>query len=518
MILISAGCFEPQVFLFTIPELQKGISYACYWPECYSNPDSDLSLAHLAETGAGWISLIVGHYQENIGSTEISATESTPTDASLIHAINQAHSLGLKVMLKPHLNLSRDPRHRRGAIGRAFVTESRWSQWFASYRAFIEHYAGLAAAHGVEQFCVGCELQGTTFRTADWRAVVAGVRSRYNGPLTYASTPGVEAAGIRWWDALDFIGIDAYYRTPSLEARPSLNELKDAWKPHLKFLVRLSTKWQKPILFTEIGYLSIEGTASLPADWRLKGKVDLKAQADCYQAVFESVYGKPWFAGMFWWVWGSNLLQGGPNDTGFSPHDKPAEEVLRTWFGGAGPRAPRPVPEPDPNQKTVVYSEGLSPGWEDGSWGAERDFASSDEPYRGRRCVRARLDPSGAVSIRHPGFDSNPYYFLEFYVRSSEETEPLLWAYFDGQDGRALPKVQVNDPRYIAGGRIRSGWWNRVSIPLADMGTDGARLTRFSLQDRSGKGTVVFWVDDIWLLGANWLGQPPQLKKQAAIR
>src|SRR4030042_277436 len=98
-------CSKPQLTVSHPQEKQKGISYACWWPGLYSLPDSDISLAHLAETGANWISLIVTCYQENLESVRISAGESPPADEDLIHAIGQAHSLGLKVMLKPHLDL-----------------------------------------------------------------------------------------------------------------------------------------------------------------------------------------------------------------------------------------------------------------------------------------------------------------------------------------------------------------------------------------------------------------------------
>src|SRR5512136_795658 len=80
------------------PERQKGISYATWTRGLYSSPDSDLSLVHLAETGANWISLIVTCYQNNLSSTQILAAESMSTDADLIHVIKQAHALGLKVM------------------------------------------------------------------------------------------------------------------------------------------------------------------------------------------------------------------------------------------------------------------------------------------------------------------------------------------------------------------------------------------------------------------------------------
>ncbi len=96
---------------------QKGVSYVAWQPEEYSWPDSDLALAELRATGADWISLIVTQYQDNASSTVIAPTASTPTDADLIHAMARAHSLGLRVMLKPHVDLSSDDAHWRGEIG-----------------------------------------------------------------------------------------------------------------------------------------------------------------------------------------------------------------------------------------------------------------------------------------------------------------------------------------------------------------------------------------------------------------
>jgi hypothetical protein len=347
VILVLPGCSRPQVNLAAAQEKQKGISYACWDQGLYSLPDSDLSLAHLKETGADWISLIVTCYQDNLGSTLISANETTPTDEDLIHALGRAHELGLKVMLKPHLDLANDPSHWRGQVGQAFTSATEWSEWFASYQTFIDHYADLAAANSADQFCVGCELEGTTHRAADWRVIVAGIRSRYSGPIIYAGNHSGEEIGMTWWDAVDILGVDAYYPL-SMKNNPTLQELKAAWQPLVSSLASLSAKWQKPLILTEIGYRSIDGAARHPWDWQITGKVDLQEQADCYQAALESVYDEPWFAGIYWWSWSPDPLEGGPDDDGYSPHDKPAEEILRAWFKGSGPQARRPIPEPDP--------------------------------------------------------------------------------------------------------------------------------------------------------------------------
>lgn len=149
---------------------------------------------------------------------------------------------------------------------------------------------------------------------------------------------------------------------------------------------------------------------------------------------------------------------------------------------------------------------------------ADHDLASTDQAHNGRSSLRARLDKWGAVSFGHLPFPSYSYYFLEFTIRSSGETEPLLWAYFHDREGKSLVRAVVNDNRYIEGGRIEPGRWKHVSIPLADLGAARRFLSRFSLQDRSGGGTTTFWVDDLRIVGAKWREERPRPSKQPLIR
>ena len=486
------------------PERQKGMSYAAWAPGVYSAPDSDLSLVHLAETGANWISLIVTCYQNNLSSTRISATAGTPTDADLTHVIQQAHALGLKVMLKPHVDLWNDPAHWRGEIGTAFKSEAEWAIWFSSYRAFILHYADLGSAQGADQFCVGTELEGTSGRAAEWRKIVAEVRAHYGGPLVYAANHSGEEIGISWWDAMDIIGIDAYYALAS-KNDPSLLELKAAWKPHVAAIATLAATWQKPVILTEIGYRSLDRAASHPWDWQVEGQIDLKEQADAYKAAFESVYNQPWFAGVFWWSWSPDPLEGGSEDDGYSPHEKPAEDVLRSWFGAPPRRVSPSAPKSNEFRLMDIYTEGLGSGWVDQSWGGEREFRATDAIRSGAFSLRARLAPWGALSFWHPPFASQPYYWLEFAIRSNPGgSPPQLRAYFYDRAGAVLHMVSINNQRYLSGGTVEPGKWKVVSIPLRDLAASRKMLSRVSLQDSSGRGSSDFWIDDLRLVGARW--------------
>jgi len=335
----------PPPTLAPIDAFKKGITFAAWkgitsFPGLYTRPGADQSLKNLAATGANWIDLVVVISQENISSTTMSRKPPvTATDAELKGMVDLAHSLGLRVMLMPMIVLYNDPSHFAGYIGTAFNNEAQWQDWFASYRETINYYAAFAQNSGVDMFVIGHELGATTSRETDWRRIVQEVRQQFQGPITYsslastASFPHGEEKRITWWDAVDYIGIQAYYKLTT-KNDPTVEELKAAWTTngHIALLEGLSSKFNKPIIFTEIGYVSMDGTNKVPANNNYVPPIDLQEQADCYQAALEALWGKPWLAGMFWWQWRAEPGLGGPNDISFNPYGKPAEDVLKRFY------------------------------------------------------------------------------------------------------------------------------------------------------------------------------------------
>jgi hypothetical protein len=60
----------------------------------------------------------------------------------------------------------------------------------------------------------------------------------------------------------------------------------------------------------------------------------MNAQTNSYQALYSSVWNENWMAGGFLWKWfGNDHEAGGMNDVNFTPQNKPAEEVIRMWYG-----------------------------------------------------------------------------------------------------------------------------------------------------------------------------------------
>ena len=304
----------------------------------YSSVDADRGFEAIAGTEVKWTGIVAMQLVDNIDSTTIyrSSEEGvTPSDAALVHAINKAHSLGLSVMLYPHLDLANDSQHWFGEIGKNFNAQ-QWDNWFASYTQFIVHYADIAAKNGVEQLSVGMELMYTEKQEAHWRELISQVRRRYSGSLIYAENYDTETfatgtSNVRWWDALDYIGIDAYYDLiPEGNIDPTLADMLEAWKPIVKRLEAYSAEWNKPILISELGYRSEMGSTHHPWREAVGNPVDLQEQADAYQAFYESFVNKPWFAGVFWYSHSTSEPDSIENRS-YSPIGKPAGNIVRQY-------------------------------------------------------------------------------------------------------------------------------------------------------------------------------------------
>lgn len=312
---------------------QHGVAFEHAWgrraaSRGYGTLASGDSLSELKNLGVNWVSLTPFGFQRTPADTEIrwGGSRVGETDDRIRAVATQARDRSIRVMLKPHVWLR--PPAWVGMV--APETEEDWAAWFGSYRDFILHYAALARDTGIDALCIGNELKGTTHREREWRDLISEIRGVYGGVLTYGAHAD-EVWTLPFWDALDYIGVSAYF-TLADKPSPTRSEMVAAWKPHLVRLERLSTRWDRPVLFTELGYRSVDFAAQYP--WKYDGTtpVNLRLQADAYRAFFEAVWPQPWFAGVHWWKWLSSLDDGGAHDDDYTPRAKPAEEILRQFY------------------------------------------------------------------------------------------------------------------------------------------------------------------------------------------
>ena len=368
-----------KLFLFcllaTLPlasqalDKQYGITFVDYTYDGYATAKADKELERIAATGVGWTNILANQIMDNIDSTTIyrsSRRGETPSDEALIHAIKKAKSLGLKVMLYPHLDLANDPDHWFGEVGKNFDA-AKWDKWFISYTKFLSHYADIAEQNGVEQISIGMELMYSEKKEAHWRKLIKTLRERYNGTLVYAENYDTEThdtttSNVRWWDALDYIGIDAYYDLiPESNTNPSLEDMLEAWKPIIERLERYSNEWNRPILIPELGYKSATGSTHHPWNYDPSNSVNLKEQENAYKAFYQSFANKPWFAGIFWWSHSAQSEPSSSSNTRYSPIGKPAEEIIKQYLVSEPNPTDPPTDPTDPNAEPPVCDTGLDP-------------------------------------------------------------------------------------------------------------------------------------------------------------
>lgn len=288
-------------------------------------------MQELQQLGAGWVSLMPYAFTQ-MGDTRLRYNLDQQwwgeRSEGIVESVRLAREQGLQVMLKPHV-WAGDGFH--GDI--AFTSEADWQAWEASYSSYILHFARLADSLQLPLFCIGTELKNhTRQRPLYWAQLIDTVRAVYGGKLTYADNWD-SYQGFPHWSQLDFIGIDAYFPLSEQE-QPALNDLAEAWQPHLEQIRQVAAQHQKPVLFTEWGFRSIRGATLEP--WRsdTEGTADNAAQAAAYRAFFKTVWPQPWLAGAFLWKWYPHLPQRRHRlETDYSPQGKPALEVVRKYYG-----------------------------------------------------------------------------------------------------------------------------------------------------------------------------------------
>lgn len=232
----------------------------------------------------------------------------------------------IRVMIKPQIWVWRGK--FTGDI--EMKTEEQWKVLEDSYERFILTFANTAKAVGAHIFCIGTELEKfITSRPIYWKSLIRKIRKIYKGKLTYASNWD-EFKRIDFWNQLDFIGVDAYFPL-SEKKSPSVQDFEKGWEIHKIEIKNIQKKYNKPILFTEYGYRSIDFSGKEP--WnskRVEGEINLEAQANGLKAIYNMFWKEDWFVGGFLWKWfHKHDKVGGINNNRFTPQNKPAEKILQ---------------------------------------------------------------------------------------------------------------------------------------------------------------------------------------------
>src|SRR5579863_1664917 len=309
---VPANAPYPKIFF------QRGVNFTAEWPDRYDSQGARQMLRLLPAYGINAIALVpYGWSSAKPPRVRIGGgPETWESDEGVVELARLAHALGMKVMLKP-------------AVWESYKLDipsaADRAVWFADYGLFLDHYARLAAAIHADVLVVGGEFNHLTQYDADWRRLIARTRQLYPGPLVYAANFGEEFETIRFWDALDYIGLQEYYSLPDdLSAASVVTKVES-----------VQARFAKPVVFTEAGFPASAAPNRQPWDDHGRGSAAPDAQARCYDSILSVFYAQPWFEGVYWWKVGTDG-GGGRQDSSLTPWGKPAMDVVKRWYVSGG--------------------------------------------------------------------------------------------------------------------------------------------------------------------------------------
>ena len=281
----------------TATPFYKGVTVSCQtWGKEWQTPEMAQTLDEIKSLGANSVAI---HPYARIREDGQVAFRVLDDHRHVRMPLDWARQRGMSAMLIPHLAYWGTKFSWRGEI--KFETTAEWDRFFTDYETWIVEMAKLAEAHGAEVFCVGLEYTHAQKFEDRWRRIIAAVRAVYRGKVTYGANWN-EYPGVKFWDALDYIGVLAYFPLSTLR-NPSASDLAAGWEKRAAELGRFSAEQRKQFLFVEIGYNENARAAAEPWSFATGGENAAEIQRRCIESALTLTGKHPWLAGMFFWKW-----------------------------------------------------------------------------------------------------------------------------------------------------------------------------------------------------------------------
>ena len=284
-------------------------------------------LDEIAALGASHVELVIPLYQTDATSTELRLhTRLSPTLETVADTVRQARRAGLEVTLFPIVRLLAP---RTTSEWRGTLAPSDRDAWFASYGAHIGDLASLAALTGATRLVIGSELSTLDGDLPRWKRLVSLLRAVYSGTLVYsANWDHYQDAPL--FELVDEIGIVGYFELRDAKGASDVQALAARWRRIGRQIEFHLARFDKPFVFTELGYRSRAGATAAPWDENPGGTPDLDEQRRGFEA-----FRLAWTAegslrgrldGVYIWNW---YGYGGPGSVGYTPRGKPAAATVK---------------------------------------------------------------------------------------------------------------------------------------------------------------------------------------------
>lgn len=231
----------------------RGIVISCQtWGKEWGTDAMVEALREVKALGANWVQIHPYGSVTREGELRFGRLPEDPAEAPvwLTRPIAEAHRLGLKICITPHVAPWRAGWGWRGAI--SFETEEQWDRFFTDYRRWIQRLARICRE--ADGFVVGSELDQTVVHhESDWRDIIALVRAETDAALSYgANWPDYQR--VPFWDALDVIAISAYFPVVRHQRIPQAAEIDRAWDRIRGEVLAYGRTQHRRVVFMELGY------------------------------------------------------------------------------------------------------------------------------------------------------------------------------------------------------------------------------------------------------------------------
>lgn len=284
-------------------------------------------LREIAALGASHVALVIPLYQTHGASTELRLhTRLSPSLETIADTVREAQRMDLEVTLFPIVRLSdpRSPNEWRGTLA-----PSDRDAWFASYGQLVGDLASLATLTGATRLVVGSELSTLDGDLPRWKKLIALVRAVYSGTLVYSSNWD-HYQDARLFELVDEMGVVGYFDLRGAKDPSDVPALAARWRQIERQIESTLARFDKPFVFTELGYRSRAGATAAPWDESSGGVSDLDEQCRGFEA-FRQAWTAPEGAharldGLYIWNW---YGYGGPGTTSYTPRGKPAADVIK---------------------------------------------------------------------------------------------------------------------------------------------------------------------------------------------
>ncbi len=304
----------------------RGMTISCQtWGGEWGTDDMVAGMRELKALGVNWITI---HPYASIradGSVVMWRRE-YGDPYWLTRPIAEAHKLGLKIMIKPHLAYWGSPFDWRGEI--AFQTDEQWANFFETYERWIVKVARIC--EDADAFVIGTELDKTIHHEQAWRGIIAELREAIDAPLTYSAN-WTDYERVPFWDALDAIGIQSYFPLTDHDRMPEPEELKESWRRLAERLNDFAAKHDRKVILAELGYNRSTWAAKRPWEHHELGRPAEaeETQRRCLTAALETLKENDRIAGAFLWKW----FVGPTTHENFLQSTTAMREVIKTHWG-----------------------------------------------------------------------------------------------------------------------------------------------------------------------------------------